>query len=34
MYHVNYYRWPFLQKIRRMMAQPMARDRLESSGTP
>jgi len=33
MYHVNYYRWPFLQKLKRIMASRAA-DRAESAGTP
>ena len=35
MYHVNYYRWPFLPRIRRMaMKMRMTRVSPESSGTP
>ena len=35
MYHVNYYRWPFLPKIRRMaMKMRMTRDNPASTGTP
>ena len=35
MYHVNYFRWPFLRKIRRMaMKMRMTRDSPEGTGTP
>jgi len=34
-YHINYYRWPFLPKIRRtVMKMRTPKDQLESTGTP